>query len=78
MTAGRLELFTWGGNQNYVLGLDGDGDRALPERVKLRRVDERRGRGVGRWEGVRVGEVAMARLHTGLSFVWFVGAKRGK
>jgi hypothetical protein len=32
-------LFTWGTNRNFTLGTDGD--RALPERVHLKRVDRR-------------------------------------
>jgi hypothetical protein len=31
------ELFTWGANRNYTLGLGNSDDRALPDRVNLRR-----------------------------------------
>ena len=30
----RVELFTWGSNRNFILGLSGDGDRAFPEKGK--------------------------------------------
>ncbi|KAH9446520.1 hypothetical protein Pst134EA_030434 [Puccinia striiformis f. sp. tritici] len=32
----RTELFTWGSNRNFVLGIDDDGDRHYPERIHLR------------------------------------------
>lgn len=64
---GRLELFTWGANRNYVLGFPGDGDRAHPERVPLKRLENDGGRGVGAFRPLGVIDMGMARLHTGES-----------
>lgn len=61
---GRLELYTWGQNRNFVLGFSGDGDRAYPERVQLKR--EEGGQGLAAFEPLRVKDVSMARLHTGI------------
>lgn len=35
-SSGRKELFTWGSNRNFNLGVNVDGDRPLPEKVKLK------------------------------------------
>lgn len=35
-SSGRKELFTWGSNRNFNLGANVDGDRPLPEKVKLK------------------------------------------
>lgn len=61
---GRLELFTWGANRNFVLGFEGDSDRTFPERVPLRR--EEGGEGLAKWEPLRVKDVALQRLHTAI------------
>lgn len=63
--AGRRELFTWGANRNYVLGLAGDGDRAFPERVQLKREESGLLQGVQKFEPLRVRDVVLARLHSG-------------
>lgn len=34
--ASRSELYTWGNNRNFNLGVNADGDRSLPESVKVR------------------------------------------
>lgn len=59
---GRLDLYTWGSNKNFVLGFSGDGERVYPERVPLKR--EEGGRGLAVFEPLRVKDVSMARLHT--------------
>ena len=61
---GRLELFTWGANRNYVLGVESDGDRAFPERVRLERDEGKTG--LARFEPLRVKAIEMARLHTAI------------
>ncbi|KAM0792087.1 hypothetical protein ACM66B_004791 [Microbotryomycetes sp. NB124-2] len=61
---GRLDLYTWGQNRNFVLGFTSDADRAFPERVQLKR--EENGKGLSAFEPLRVQDVAMARLHTGI------------
>ncbi|GAA6003739.1 hypothetical protein JCM10207_003573 [Rhodosporidiobolus poonsookiae] len=61
---GRLELFSWGSNKNYVLGFAGDNERQFPERVKLQRNEG--GQGLAAFEPLRVKDVSMARLHTGI------------
>ncbi|KAK4048797.1 hypothetical protein OIV83_004563 [Microbotryomycetes sp. JL201] len=61
---GRLDLYTWGQNRNFVLGFTSDADRAFPERVQLKR--EENGKGLAAYEPLRVQDVAMARLHTGI------------
>ncbi|PLW28985.1 hypothetical protein PCASD_19468 [Puccinia coronata f. sp. avenae] len=33
----RIDLFTWGSNRNFVLGIHDDGDRHYPERIHLKR-----------------------------------------
>ncbi|KAK4703901.1 inhibitor of Bruton tyrosine kinase, partial [Phenoliferia sp. Uapishka_3] len=60
----RLELFTWGSNRNYVLGFESDGDRAVPERVQLKREEGQTG--LRFYEPLRVKDISMARLHTGI------------
>ena len=60
------ELFVWGANRNYTLGLGHCDDSALPERVKLRRAtppapDAAPG---ARFDRLRVRDVAMSRWHT--------------
>lgn len=59
---GRLDLYTWGSNKNFVLGFSGDGERVYPERVPLKR--EEGGKGLAVFEPLRVKDVSMARLHT--------------
>lgn len=61
---GRLDLFSWGSNRNFVLGFQSDSDRVHPERVQLKR--EEGGTGLAAFEPLRVKEVQMARLHTGI------------
>lgn len=61
---GRLELYTWGENRNFVLGFQGDGSRAYPERVHLKR--DEGGVGLAAFDPLRVKDVSMARLHTGI------------
>lgn len=63
---GRLELFTWGANRNFVLGFPGDGDRAFPERVPLKRLENEGGSGLGAFRPLGVRDIGMARLHTGV------------
>lgn len=70
-------LFTWGANRNFTLGTDGD--RALPERITLKRAEKKpcstvSGEGgesdrgdLRRFEGVGVRDVQMSKLHTGAS-----------
>lgn len=61
---GRVELFSWGSNRNYSLGFASDSERAIPERVHLKR--EEGGRGFAAFEPLRVKDISMARLHTGI------------
>ncbi|POY73358.1 hypothetical protein BMF94_3694 [Rhodotorula taiwanensis] len=61
---GRVELFSWGSNRNYSLGFASDSERAIPERVHLQR--EEGGKGLAAFEPLRVKEISMARLHTGI------------
>ncbi|GAA6032146.1 hypothetical protein JCM8097_007096 [Rhodosporidiobolus ruineniae] len=61
---GRLDLHVWGDNRNYTLGFAGDKERQFPERVQIKR--EEGGKGLGAFEPLRVKDVSMARLHTGL------------
>ncbi|GAA5907521.1 uncharacterized protein JCM6883_001232 [Sporobolomyces salmoneus] len=64
---GRLELFSWGSNRNYVLGFPSDSERQFPERVQLKREDLKRDEdGLASFEPCRVKDVSMARLHTGI------------
>ncbi|GAA5985736.1 hypothetical protein JCM5350_007474 [Sporobolomyces pararoseus] len=64
---GRLELYSWGSNRNYVLGFPSDSERQFPERVQLKREDLRRDEdGMAKFEPCRVKDVSMARLHTGI------------
>lgn len=64
---GRLELFSWGSNRNYVLGFPSDSERQFPERVQLKREDLRRDEeGLATFEPCRVKDVSMARLHSGI------------
>ncbi|GAA6019125.1 hypothetical protein JCM11491_002856 [Sporobolomyces phaffii] len=64
---GRLELFSWGSNRNYVLGFPSDSERQFPERVQLKREDLRKDEGgLASYEPCRVKDVSMARLHTGI------------
>lgn len=68
----RRELVTWGANRNFVLGLQGDGDRTFPERVTLERLSLGK---VGAdasmqddlaFEPISVQKIAMEKLHSGL------------
>ncbi|KAH8916602.1 RCC1/BLIP-II [Atractiella rhizophila] len=62
---GRRDLFMWGANRNYVLGLGGDKDRVVPEAVTLmpgREEGKRSGR--KKFQSVSIVQVAMARMHT--------------
>jgi hypothetical protein len=64
---GRLELFSWGSNRNYVLGFPSDSERQFAERVQLKREDLKRDEdGMAKFEPCRVKDVSMARLHTGI------------
>ncbi|GAA5880086.1 hypothetical protein JCM3774_003304 [Rhodotorula dairenensis] len=64
LNPGRVELFSWGSNRNYSLGFASDSERAIPERVHLKR--EEGGTGLAAFEPLRVKDVSMARLHTGI------------
>ncbi|GAA5990096.1 hypothetical protein JCM10908_005820 [Rhodotorula pacifica] len=61
---GRVELFSWGSNRNYSLGFASDSERTIPERVHLKR--EEGGKGLAAFEPLRVKDISMARLHTGI------------
>ncbi|GAA5904198.1 hypothetical protein JCM6882_003976 [Rhodosporidiobolus microsporus] len=61
---GRLEMFSWGSNRNYVLGFAGDNERQYPERVGLKR--EEGGKGLAAFEPLRVRDVGLSRLHAGI------------
>ncbi|KAJ8293937.1 BTB/POZ domain-containing protein 1 [Rhodotorula toruloides] len=61
---GRMELFSWGSNRNFVLGFASDSERTIPERVQLRRKEG--GRGLSAFEPLRVKDISMARLHTAI------------
>lgn len=63
--APRSELFTWGSNKNFTLGLQGDGDRAFPENVKLVR-SRIAGSGLKAFEPIRVRTVRLSRLHSAI------------
>lgn len=65
---GRLELFSWGSNRNYVLGFPSDSERQFPERVQLKREDGKKGEedGLAKFEPCRVKDISMARLHSGI------------
>ena len=65
------ELFAWGANRNYTLGLGNSDDRALPDRVHLRRTidgddsEGERGRQPGaRFDRIKVRDVAMNKFAT--------------
>ncbi|GJN90353.1 hypothetical protein Rhopal_003364-T1 [Rhodotorula paludigena] len=64
LNPGRMELFSWGSNRNFVLGFASDSERTNPERVALRR--EEGGTGLAEHEPLRVKDVSMARLHTAI------------
>ncbi|BGP17782.1 hypothetical protein JCM10213v2_005824 [Rhodosporidiobolus nylandii] len=61
---GRLEMFSWGANRNFTLGFASDNERQLPERVHLKR--EEGGKGLAAFEPLRIRDVSMARLHSGI------------
>ncbi|GAA5832398.1 hypothetical protein JCM11251_006438 [Rhodosporidiobolus azoricus] len=61
---GRLEMFSWGSNRNYVLGFAGDNERQYPERLNLKR--EEGGKGLAAFEPLRVRDVGLSRLHAGI------------
>lgn len=57
------ELFVWGANRNYNLGLEHCNDCVLPERVKLARTEAGTTPGA-RFNRLRVRDVAMSKWHT--------------
>ncbi|GAA5888090.1 hypothetical protein JCM5296_005430 [Sporobolomyces johnsonii] len=64
---GRVELFSWGSNRNFVLGFASDSERLYPERVQLKREGVKAAEGgLAKFEPCRVRDVSMARLHTGI------------
>lgn len=62
------DLFVWGGNRNYTLGLSHGNDSALPERVKLQ-CNERRTHHIAgsRFNRPYVRDISMSRWHTVLA-----------
>lgn len=56
----RLELFTWGSNRNFTLGANVDGDRSLPEKVKIRHKTN------AKWSlhPIAANSVVMSKFHT--------------
>jgi len=69
--AGRQELFTWGTNRNFVLGVSGDGDRPHPDKVSIRAKQPHQGEGENATQKIilqapNVQEVVMAKLHTAI------------
>lgn len=64
------ELFTWGANRNYTLGLGNSDDRSLPDRVTLKRseemsADRNRDREPGsRFDRIKVKDVVMNKFAT--------------
>lgn len=63
----RRELVTWGANRNFVLGLQGDGDRTFPERVQLEKVPTTSSISEEvSFQPLTVKKVAMEKLHSGL------------
>lgn len=63
----RTDLFTWGSNKNFVLGIHDDGDRNHPERIQLNRTCALKGRvDFNPFISVPVRTVKIGRLHTAL------------
>lgn len=62
----RADLYTWGSNRNYVLGLPGDNDRTFPEKVRLERSQQALQRRLAQFDPVRVRSVAISRLHSAI------------
>ena len=63
------QLFTWGTNRNFVLGLPGDADRTYPDRVSLSHASANAAShksGWRAWQPVSVRDVRMARLHSAI------------
>lgn len=59
------DLFVWGTNRNYTLGLSRDNDSALPERVKLQaREPYEAGVAGSRFNRPYVRDISMSRWHT--------------
>ncbi|UZJ51189.1 hypothetical protein CBS101457_000509 [Exobasidium rhododendri] len=63
------ELFTWGANRNYTLGLGNSDDRALPDRVNIYRGDDEDGRKYSREPGsrfdrIKVKDIVMNKFAT--------------
>lgn len=63
------ELYTWGANRNYTLGLGNSDDRALPDRVNLRRNDGEENSGRSQEPGsiydrIKIKDVAMNKFAT--------------
>lgn len=62
------DLFVWGGNRNYTLGLSHGNDSALPERVKLKCNERRTPLIAGaRFNRPHVRDISMSRWHTVLA-----------
>ena len=62
------DLFVWGGNRNYTLGLSHGNDSALPERVKLKCNERRTPLLAGaRFNRPHVRDISMSRGHTVLA-----------
>ncbi|MBW0477451.1 hypothetical protein O181_017166 [Austropuccinia psidii MF-1] len=70
----QTDLFTWGSNRNFVLGLHDDGDRSYPERIHLKRLANCSSNptkssslpSVNPFSSDPVHVVVMSRLHTAL------------
>ncbi|KAE8234233.1 hypothetical protein CF326_g725 [Tilletia indica] len=65
---GGSELFTWGVNRNFTLGLGDGDDRALPKSVLLNKVYDGYAlanlEAGARYDRLRIRDVAMSKLHT--------------
>jgi len=65
---GGSELYTWGVNRNFTLGLGDGDDRTLPKSVALNKIyDEYALANLdpgGRFDRLRIKDVAMSKLHT--------------
>ncbi|CAD6887498.1 unnamed protein product [Tilletia controversa] len=65
---GGSELFTWGVNRNFTLGLGDGDDRALPKSVLLNKVYDgyalKQMEAGARYDRLRIRDVAMSKLHT--------------
>lgn len=77
------QLFTWGSNRNYNLGLGDGDDRQFPDRVNLKQATEPVSSGPlpagKKFDRIGIKDIAMSRLHTvvltdePVSNVWICG-----